>query len=318
MSQLNDAILAATGGPSVNDGLVTHYQANGATSGDLGTAEYQFLVANGATPAHRQDMWYQLLPPVVGFVGQLNDMLLPFWLAGGTFAPPDSPLFNANPVGVDPWPSSFEAFEEAGYQFDARPYFADGGFISQWSLSGDVPTWLRISNTGVLTGTPPFDDRDYGNITVTGNNSTGPAANATPIPMNTPENVRINFNPLNQVCEIGSQITYAVNATIGAGGSLTYQWYKNGSPIPSATSFAYNPPAAVKASNGDSYFCRVTGEGGVFKDSTVAALRTMQTFNNNADGSGQLDRTIQIDPDNYVLSVKGTGLVEVRGDVTEN
>lgn len=45
---LDDAILAATGGPTVTDGLLAYYKAGGATSNDLDDAERQWLLANGA------------------------------------------------------------------------------------------------------------------------------------------------------------------------------------------------------------------------------------------------------------------------------
>ncbi len=314
--QLNDCILqavGATGESQLNDGLVKHYQANGAVSNDLNDAEVEFLVANGATPGqHVQDMWQQLLPPVVGFSGDLNDMLLPFWCAGGTFAPADAPLFNANPAGADPWPTTFEAFEEANFQFDARPYFADGGFVSQWSLTGDVPPWMTISNSGIISGVPPFDDGDFLAMQVVGNNATGPAATSDNVSTNTPENVRVSFDPQTQFGEIGQSITYTAQATIGGGETVSYQWYRNNAPIPGATSFLYQVPTIAKNDNGNEYFCRCEGVGGVTKDTSIAQLRTMQTFNNNADGSGQLVRAVTLAAGLYVLSMSGTGLVELR------
>ncbi len=84
---LNDLILIATGGPTVNEGLVSHYQANGATSSNLQQAEYEFLVAASAAPENINDMWFKLLTGA-GYAGAMNDMLKEFWGAGGTFGPP--------------------------------------------------------------------------------------------------------------------------------------------------------------------------------------------------------------------------------------
>ncbi len=305
MSQLNDAILAAvqaTGESQLNDGLVLHYQANGATSSDLNDAEYEFLVANGATPSqHVQDMWKQILPPVVGFDGQLNDMLLIFWLGGGTFAPPDPPAFD--PTG---WPASFEATEETQFVFDCKPYWSGGGFISQWSLSGDVPTWMTISNSGVIRGTPPLGDRDYTGVVVTGNNATGPAASSPSTPVNTPANVTITFDPQNQYGEIGQTVTFAAAADNATG----YQWYRNNTAIPGATSMVFTTPVIAQADNGAEYFCRVSGTG-ITKDTQKAALTTMQTFENLADGSGAVVRQITLAAGLYTLSMSGTGFVEL-------
>lgn len=85
---INDAILAATGGPTINDGLLAFYQANGATSNSLNDAEYEYLIANGATAGQVNDMWFDLLTQA-GFTGALNDMKLQFWLGGGVSPSPD-------------------------------------------------------------------------------------------------------------------------------------------------------------------------------------------------------------------------------------
>lgn len=86
MSQINDAILSATGGPTVNDGLLAFYKLGGATSNDLQDAEREFLIIEGATPAALQDMWFELLR-AAPFEGALDDMRLQFWGVGGVFVP---------------------------------------------------------------------------------------------------------------------------------------------------------------------------------------------------------------------------------------
>ena len=310
MSQLNDCIVAATGNTDINDGLRAHYLANGATGGDglqLNDLEYQFLVANGATPSDINDMWKQILPPVVGFDGQLNDMLLPFWCAGGTFAPPAPPAFNANPVGEDPWPASFEATEEAFFQFDCKPYWEGGGYISQWSLSGDVPAWMTITASGIIRGTPPQGDGDYTGIIVTGTNATGPAASSPSTPVNTPANVLITFNPQSQFVEIGSMVTFSAAASDASG----YQWYRNGVAIPGATSFAYTTPAIAQSDDLAEYFCRIEGIGGVTRDTTPAVVTAMETFNNREIGGAAVVQ-ITLAAGTYTLSMLGSGLTTIR------
>jgi hypothetical protein len=86
VTTLNDAILAATGGPTINDGLRAHYLAGGATGGDLNDLERQYLLANGATGGALEDLWLQALTAAGYTTGSLNDRLLAFWIAGGQFA----------------------------------------------------------------------------------------------------------------------------------------------------------------------------------------------------------------------------------------
>lgn len=86
MSQINDAILAATGGPTVPDGLLSFYQSLGATSGQLNDAEYEFLLSQGVSPAHINDMWFTYLR-AKGYTGALDDMLAAWWGAGAPVGP---------------------------------------------------------------------------------------------------------------------------------------------------------------------------------------------------------------------------------------
>ena len=82
--QRNDCVVAALGGSGqYNDLLLAYYQANGATSDNLVDAEYEFLIANGATSEfHRNDMWFEILR-LWGYVGALSDMMYQFWCDEG-------------------------------------------------------------------------------------------------------------------------------------------------------------------------------------------------------------------------------------------
>ncbi len=78
MPQLNDCILAATGGTQISDSLLAYYQLNGATSGVLHDAEYEFLIARGVAASQLNDMWFSYLTGKA-YTGSLNDMLYQFW-----------------------------------------------------------------------------------------------------------------------------------------------------------------------------------------------------------------------------------------------
>ena len=79
MTQINDAILAATGGPTVADGLLAFYQAGGATAAALADAERQWLrIQMPAAEGSNSDLWVQYLIGL-GYAGSLDDMKLRFW-----------------------------------------------------------------------------------------------------------------------------------------------------------------------------------------------------------------------------------------------
>lgn len=79
---INDHILAATGGPTVNDGLLAWYKARGATSNNLIDAEREFLLARGVADGHLSDMWFKYLGGL-GHTGSLSDRKYQFWSGGG-------------------------------------------------------------------------------------------------------------------------------------------------------------------------------------------------------------------------------------------
>lgn len=145
MSQLNDAIVAVVG-PAINDGLLAHYKTNGAISDDLHSAEYEFLVAGGATPAHISDMWLEALVNA-GFTGTISDMLLEFWEAGGTFGPPPTPDWTTDPPNVP------DGNEGVAYNYNLA---ADLNTVAQVTITvetGTLPAGLSISGTRII-GTP--------------------------------------------------------------------------------------------------------------------------------------------------------------------
>lgn len=77
---LMDAKQMALGEGQLNDLLLGYYQARGATANDVVGAEHQWLIAQGATPGHLNDMWFEFLT-TQGFNGSLADMKIQFWLS---------------------------------------------------------------------------------------------------------------------------------------------------------------------------------------------------------------------------------------------
>ena len=58
---------------------LSFYQDNGATSDCLQDAEREFLIAQGETEGHNQDMWFEFLR-LLGYTGSLYDMQYEFYV----------------------------------------------------------------------------------------------------------------------------------------------------------------------------------------------------------------------------------------------
>ena len=80
MPTLNDEILRVTGGPTVNDGLMSFYGG----TGSLNDRERQWLQSQGATLGPVNDMWMEFLS---AYPGTLNDRKLAYWISQGTAVP---------------------------------------------------------------------------------------------------------------------------------------------------------------------------------------------------------------------------------------
>ncbi len=81
-AQINDAVLATTGGPSINEGELAWYKGGGSNFDDLQDAEQDFLFLTGQDLANLNDMWFGYLGSL-GYSGALSDRKLAFWIAGG-------------------------------------------------------------------------------------------------------------------------------------------------------------------------------------------------------------------------------------------
>ena len=77
MSHVNDDIILATGGPTVNEGLSTWFSRTATET--LGDAERRWLLAQvGAAGGTISDLWYAVLR-AAGHTGSLNDMKKSYW-----------------------------------------------------------------------------------------------------------------------------------------------------------------------------------------------------------------------------------------------
>jgi len=101
MTTLNDAIRVATGGGTVNDGLLSFFKAGGASANaSYGDAERQWLLSQlglpVTTPDTNNDLWMKFLP---AGPGTINDKMLAYWLSTPSPNQINQLLFDAGEPG---------------------------------------------------------------------------------------------------------------------------------------------------------------------------------------------------------------------------
>jgi len=77
----------------------------------------------------------------------------------------------------------------------------------------------------------------------------------------------ITAQPVNQTASEGLSATFSLVAK--GPGPLSYQWYLNGTAIPSATSATYTKSGVALADSGSTLYCKVTNANGTLQSSTV-------------------------------------------------
>lgn len=82
-AQINDNILAVTGGSSVTDGMMAFLALHGATSDAIKDATHEFLLARGVPDSSSTDMWRTFLGGVGGITpSTVKDMKAQWWALG--------------------------------------------------------------------------------------------------------------------------------------------------------------------------------------------------------------------------------------------
>ena len=128
----------------------------------------------------------------------------------------------------------------------------------QWKKNGsDIPGATTSSYS-----TPPTSNADSGALySVVVTNSAGSATSNPASPTVTAAAVApaITSQPADQIAITGQSASFSVKAT---GTSLSYQWKKNGTDIPEATSSSYTTPATSIADSGNKYSVIVSNTEG--------------------------------------------------------
>lgn len=85
----------------------------------------------------------------------------------------------------------------------------------------------------------------------------------------------ISTQPTNQSASSGATFIFTAAATASGGGTLSYQWQKNGSNISGATSASYTGTAGTDGANGDAFRLVATETGGTNPGSTNSNAATL-------------------------------------------
>lgn len=160
MSQINDAILAATGANQINDGLALFYGQTADES--LNDAEYRWLTEQGATPANVNDMWYQIL----GCTEHINDCLLRYWLDTTQTIPVWLPIPDVDEIQGSSWSIDLNDYTNGA---DPQTFTLD---------SGVLPNGITLNANGTFSGTI-LDASGSGNAKFESTNALGSAISAS-------------------------------------------------------------------------------------------------------------------------------------------
>lgn len=165
-------------------------------------------------------------------------------------------------IKTQPTPQSVFVGGTATFKVEAE---GESPVTYQW-FKGTNSIPAATNKTLILTNAQPADAGSY----------TFVVSNAFARVVSTPANLTVNqfviitLQPAHQAVMIGSNATFIVGAAALGGGSLTYQWFKDGAPIPAAQA-AQLKLNRVQFSDAGSYQARVSSLAGA-ATSAVARL----------------------------------------------
>ena len=132
-------------------------------------------------------------------------------------------------------------------------------------IVGETTPFLYVYPTRVTDNAATFKavvTNPYGSAT---SNTVALTVSTTPLPP------LLTGQPLPISVQVGATATFAVVA-VSQGGSLSYQWRRNGGPILGATGTTYTTPATVAGDNGTAYSVLVSSSNGTSVSSNGALL----------------------------------------------
>ena len=150
-------------------------------------------------------------------------------------------------IGTQPASQTVAAGQTASFSVTAT---GNGPLTYQWKKNGTdisgatASTYTTPVNSSADTGAMYAVNVSNGAGTVTSSNATLTVSAAPGAPV-------IGTQPANQSVAAGQTAKFSVTAT--GTGTLTYQWQKNGTDIPGATSSTYTTPVTVIGDTGTQY-----------------------------------------------------------------
>jgi plastocyanin len=132
--------------------------------------------------------------------------------------------------------------------FTASPA-GSGPFTYQWRKNGaDIPT--AVSQTYTISSAATTDTATYTVLVSNGLTTSGVVSNGVALNVIAPVTISaVSRTPSDASISAGTSVTFSV--VTSTSGTLTYQWRKDGVPIPLATSATYTISVPTSADNGN-------------------------------------------------------------------
>ena len=148
-----------------------------------------------------------------------------------------------------------------------------GGPVATWTITPALPAGLTFSTSdGSISGTPTTITAATA-YTITATNTGGTCTVSPTITVN-PTPPTFTSQPASQVVPIGQSASFSATAT--GTGTLSYQWFKNGSPLSGANAITYTTPTVSLADTGSVFSLQVRDAYGQSVTSQAATLTVVQ------------------------------------------
>lgn len=201
------------------------------------------------------------------------------------------------------------------YQPNNVSYTAGSSTSLYVSVSGTSPiTYVWKNGDTVVSTQTNYPYLDFSNLqvsnsgtyTVTVSNVAGSATSSSfTVTVSAPTAPTISSNPSNQTVSVGASFSFYAYVTSHGGGTISYQWYKDGMAIAGATSYNYSKSAATLDDAG-SYTMKATDSAGSVETTAAKLTVTAPTAPSNVTiTTGPL--TVNPGDSLYMYSSVGTG-----------